>query len=343
MDLHLRDVHLALRQPFTTAHGTLSSQHNLIVILSDGTHYGLGESPFSHAWPHLSPTTARQALEAAAPLISAASPDHPAQLWHLVQPALAHHPFALSALDQAAHDLCARRQGKALHQLLSPSPAPIPQTSHTIGLAPLTQMVAETTRLASWPLLKLKLGTPDDLAIVRELRRHTPAAFRIDANTAWSPEKTLALAPALSQLGVELIEQPLPKDDWHDMARLFPRCPLPLFADESCRDELDLARCPGHFHGINIKLSKVGGITPALRMITLARTLGLRIMLGCMCESSIGIAAAAQLLPLVDCADLDGALLLAQDIATGPEISLGQIHLSDLPGTGTHTDLLSHL
>jgi L-alanine-DL-glutamate epimerase-like enolase superfamily enzyme len=90
MHLHLHDVHLALRQPFTTAHGTLTSQHNLIVVLSDGTHYGLGESPFSHAWPHLSPTTARQALEAAAPLISTASPDHPAQLWHLVQPALAH-------------------------------------------------------------------------------------------------------------------------------------------------------------------------------------------------------------------------------------------------------------
>ncbi|MCX5997064.1 MAG: dipeptide epimerase, partial [Chloroflexi bacterium] len=120
-----------------------------------------------------------------------------------------------------------------------------------------------------WPIYKLKLGTADDLAIVRELRRHTQAVFRIDANTAWSAAQTVAIAPELKRLGVEFLEQPLKPDNWEGMRRVFLESALPLMADESCLVEADVPRCAGCFHGINIKLSKAGGLTPATSLINL--------------------------------------------------------------------------
>jgi L-alanine-DL-glutamate epimerase-like enolase superfamily enzyme len=147
-------------------------------------------------------------------------------------------------------------------------------------------------------------------------------------------EQTLALAPELKALGVEFIEQPLQRDDWTGMARVHAECALPVMADESCQNEADLERCADHFSGINIKLSKAGGLTPARRMIKRARELGLRVMAGCMCESSVGISAVAQLAPLLDYADFDGALLLAEDVADGVRIERGRLILPERAGTG---------
>ncbi len=132
-----------------------------------------------------------------------------------------------------------------------------------------------------------------------------------------------------------MIEQPLPADDWPGYAELFARSPLPIFADESCRQESDVPRCVGHFHGVNIKLQKCGGLTPARRMIAAARESGLQVMVGCMNESTVGISAAAQLLPLLDYADLDGAALLARDVASGVRIERGRAHFPNLGGCGT--------
>ncbi|MCW5559679.1 MAG: dipeptide epimerase, partial [Verrucomicrobiae bacterium] len=185
-----------------------------------------------------------------------------------------------------------------------------------------------------WPIYKIKLGTPEDLEIVRELRRHTDAAFRVDANTAWTAERTLELAPELKRLGVEFIEQPLPPDDWDGMRRVFPDCALPVFADESCLTEDDVPRCAGYFHGINIKLTKAGGLTPTRRMIDRARSLGLRVMVGCMNESTVGISAIAQLLPLLDFVDMDGAMLIARDVATGVRLEQGRALFPEENGNG---------
>ncbi len=140
----------------------------------------------------------------------------------------------------------------------------------------------------------------------------------------------------LKALGVELIEQPLPPADWSGARRLHAESPLPIFADESCQTEADVERCAGHFHGINIKLQKCGGLTPARRMIDQARRLGLQVMVGCMNESTVGISAAAQLLPLLDYADLDGAVLLARDVAAGVRIEQGRPVFPDTPGCGIH-------
>ena len=157
--------------------------------------------------------------------------------------------------------------------------------------------------------------------------------IRVDANCAWNAEETIAISQELLQLGVEFIEQPLPRKD-EDQHLCSEQSALPLMADESCCIENDVALCQGNFHGINIKLLKCGGLTPAIRMIKKARELGLKIMIGCMTETTVGISAAAQLLPFVDYADLDGPLLLAEDVADGLIYKNGELAISGENGFG---------
>jgi L-alanine-DL-glutamate epimerase-like enolase superfamily enzyme len=195
-------------------------------------------------------------------------------------------------------------------------------------------MVDKLREMPGWPIYKVKLGTADDLGIVRELRRHTDALFRVDANGGWTVERTIELAPALRDLGVEFIEQPLAPEDRDGARRVYQESVLPVLADESCVTEADVDRCAGLFHGINIKLVKCGGLAAARRMIDRARELELKVMIGCMTESTVGISAVAQLLPLVDYADIDGAALLAADIATGVRVDRGRCIYPAAGGTG---------
>ena len=158
--------------------------------------------------------------------------------------------------------------------------------------------------------------------------------FRVDANCGWTAEQTIELSSVLKEMGVEFIEQPLPPEDVEGARRAFANSALPLIADESCITEEDVDRCAGRFHGINIKLVKCGGLATARRMITRARELGLKVMVGCMTESTVGISALAQLLPLLDYVDMDGAVLLAKDIATGVRLDRGKCIYPNVNGTG---------
>jgi L-alanine-DL-glutamate epimerase-like enolase superfamily enzyme len=185
-----------------------------------------------------------------------------------------------------------------------------------------------------WPLYKVKLGTKNDINIIKELRKITTSKFRIDANASWGIEETIDNSKKLKEMGVEFIEQPLPAQAWDDMEEVFKGSVLPLIADESCRTEDDVPKCVNRFHGINVKLVKAGGITPARKMLLEAKKLGLKTMVGCMTESSVGIAAVGQLLPYLDYVDMDGALLLKNDIANAHQILDGVITLSNNPGTG---------
>jgi L-alanine-DL-glutamate epimerase-like enolase superfamily enzyme len=185
-----------------------------------------------------------------------------------------------------------------------------------------------------WPIYKVKVGTADDIAIVKALRENTDAVLRVDANAAWDLETAIKLIPQLKELGVEFVEQPLAKDNWQGMKELYKISPLPLFADEACVYEQDVEKCKDHFHGINIKLTKCSGITPALRMITKARELNMKVMVGCMNESTIGSAAIAHLLPLIDYVDMDGPLLLEEDVATGIKYDFGKIIFGEGNGLG---------
>lgn len=334
MELHVSDLHLPLRHPFTIAHGTTTVRHNLLVELRQGGMSGYGESAPGQAFEQITAETIRAALETARPEIESAVLDDPTRLWDRLLPVLGHNRFALCAVDQAAHDLWGKLRGQPVWRLWGLKLESLPLSDYTIGIDSLEKMVAKMKEFDGWPIYKIKLGTADDLAIVRELRRHTTATFRIDANTAWTADQTIEYAPVLRELGVEFIEQPLRPGDSDGMRRVYQKCALPVIADESCLTEEDVARCAGFFHGINIKLTKAGGLTPARRMINQARALGLRVMVGCMTESTVGISAIAQLLPLPDYVDMDGALLIARDVATGVRLEKGKALFPEENGNG---------
>jgi len=324
---------LPLRHTFTISRESTSVQPTLIVELTDGEHRGFGEAT-TNAYYGMTLENMRAGLERVRSIVESQVELDPPALWEAVAPQLKDCPFALCALDQAAYDLWGKQQGKPVYELWGHTTDHIPLSNFTIGIDTIETMVAKLQEMPDWPIYKIKLGTPNDMGIVHELRKHTNAVFRVDANCGWYADKAIALSHELASLNVEFIEQPLPAGDWEGYRRVFAESALPIIADESCITEDDVATCAGHFHGINIKLVKCGGLTPARRMIAHARELGLKVMVGCMTESSVGISAIAQLLPLLDYVDMDGAALLAQDIATGVEVIRGKCHYPNVPGSG---------
>jgi len=331
--LTLREFELPLQHTFTISGSSKDVARTLIVELAQDGFHGYGEGPESNYYGAPLATT-HKVLEQARSQIETAEWDDPAEFWQQLQPALEGHRFAQCALDEAAHDLWGKRRGQPVWKLWGLDCEAGPPTDYTIGIDTIEVMVAKMQELAGWPIYKIKLGTPQDIEIVRALRRHTDAVFRVDANAGWTVEETLRKAPALKELGVEFIEQPLPPEEWAGMKEVFPRCALPVLADESCRTEADVDRCRECFHGINIKLAKCGGLTPARRMIARAHQLGLTVMVGCMTESTVGISAIAQLRPMLDYVDMDGALLLAKDVATGVTIKKGRVKYPKVNGCG---------
>lgn len=323
---------LPLKHTFTIAHQSRDVQQTVIVKLEDGAHYGLGECT-TNPFYGMTAENIIQAFENARTLVEKGQWEIPDELWEQGREILRHNPFAQCALDVAVWDLYAKRKEKKLYELLQLDPKQIPTTNFTIGIAPIEKMVAKMKEVA-WPIYKIKLGTDDDLEIVRELRKHTDAVFRIDANCAWTADQAIGYSAELARLGVEFMEQPLAKDDLGGMKAVYQHSHLPVIADESCIAEVDVAKCKGLFHGVNVKLMKAGGITPALRMLREARSYGMKTMVGCMTESSVGITAIAHIAPLLNYVDMDGAMLLAQDIAEGVVIAPDQVTFPDRPGIG---------
>ena len=272
-------------------------------------------------------------LEAKKAMIEKFAFTDPERFWHFLHHLIPAHPFLVCALDMAGWDLYGKLCNRSLRQLWKLEPNTSIQTDFTIGIDSIENMVKKIKE-KPWPIYKIKLGTDRDKEIITELRKHTTSRFRIDANAAWTTEEALDKIDFFWKMDVEFIEQPLAKDNWDGMKTLLARASLPLFADESCVSEHDVSKCHGHFNGINIKLTKCSGITPAKRMITKARELGLQVMIGSMNESSVGTSAIAQLLPLVDHVDMDGPLLLSEDIAEGVTFDNGNIILPSTPGLG---------
>lgn len=317
MNLTLKKYTLQLKHTFSISRESHDTQNTLIVSLELNGHTGYGEAT-SNPYYNITVESMMAEIEAIRPFLANYNLTKPEEL-HYVLSAKGLSNFALCALDLAAHDLHGKLKNQALHRIWNTTAEHYPTTNYTIGIAPVAKMV-EKMKETPWPIYKIKLGTDDDVAIVRELRKHTSAIFRIDANCAWSAKETIKNAPLLKALGVEFLEQPLKADDWEGMEKVMHHSVLPVIADESCIVETDVAKCGLHFSGINIKLTKCGGLTPALRMIQKAKDLGIKVMVGCMTESTVGISAIAQLLPQLDYVDMDGAMLLKKDIATGVRI-----------------------
>lgn len=332
MQLQYKKLELPFEYPFTISKGTKTHQPTFLVSLEYFGFVGYGEAP-AISYYNIPVEKMESDLLAKKQLVEKFSFSDPERYWHYLHHLFPANPFLVCALDMAGWDLFGKMRGKPLHQLWKLDTARTPITDYTIGIDTIDKMLYKMQQ-HPWPVFKIKVGVPGDVELVEALRQHTDAVFRVDANGGWTLEEALVKIPQLEALGVELVEQPLAKDDWEGMEKLFAASPLPLFADEACVKESDVVLCANHFHGINIKLTKCSGITPARRMIQQARQLGLKVMIGCMNESSIGTAAIAQLGPSVDYLDADGPLLLTEDAATGLQYENGRLIIGNDPGLG---------
>ncbi len=332
MEVILRPYLLKLKEQFTIARDSYDEQETLIVELKNDRFSGLGEATAKN---YYNSTTDKmiKAIEVARSTIESSDYLKPSDFWQKLYPFFKDNMFALCALDMAYNDLYAKKQYKKLYEQWHLSIDKNPLSNYTIGIDSIDVMVSKLKE-TPWPIYKIKLGTPNDIKIIKELRKHTDALFRVDANCGWSVSETIANSKILKELGVEFIEQPLRADNWSGHKEIFLKSELPIIADESCLIESDVEKCYQHFHGVNVKLVKCGGLTPAKRMIEKAKKLGMRTMVGCMTESSVGISAIAHLLPLLDYVDMDGALLLKKDIAKGVVITKGKVHYSKSNGIG---------
>ena len=323
---------LRFRHPFTISKGTKTHQPTLIVELEYFGIKGYGEAP-AITYYFITVGKMIEDLEQKKEMIGKFAFTEPDRYWHYLHHLFPQNPFLVCALDIAAWDIFGKMKNKPLYELWNGDISKNPLTDYTIGIDSKEKMLTKMKE-NPWPIYKIKVGTADDISIVKTLRDNTDSILRVDANAAWDIKTALKIIPQLKELGVEFVEQPLAKDDWAGMKILYKESSLPLFADESCVFEPDVEKCKDHFHGINIKLTKCSGITPALRMIKRARELNMKIMMGSMNESTVGSAAIAHLLPFIDYVDMDGPLLLEEDVATGIEYDFGKIAYSNESGLG---------
>ena len=336
MKVNYRSFNLPFKYPFTISKGTKTHQPVFIAELDFNGIKGYGEAP-AISYYNIPVEKMIADLEAKKTLVEKYALTDPERYWHYLHHLFPQNPFLVCALDMAAWDITGKLRQAPLYKYWNTDIAKAPLTDYTIGIDSIEKMV-DKLKEKPWPIYKIKLGTKEDIKIIETLRKHTDAIFRVDANAGWQLQEALEIIPLLKQLGVELVEQPLAKDDWEGMRILYEKSVLPLFADEACVFENDVAKCVDHFHGINIKLTKCSGITPARRMISKAKELNMQVMIGCMNETTIGSAAIAHLAPQVDCIDMDGPLLLAEDIATGIAYEYGKISLSGKPGLGVEVN-----
>jgi L-Ala-D/L-Glu epimerase len=336
MKLSHEVIALRTKNPFVIARGGSSEYPVVRVTLtaSDGA-TGWGEAAPSKFYGETADTVV-SVLPLLGRVLEGADGWSLEAIEHDLTRAIRFNGSARAAVSAALHDLAAKRLGVPLYRMWGLDPAASPPSSFTIGIAPdeatLRQRVCDA---ASYPVLKIKLGTNWDERIVRVVRELAPEkVLRVDANAAWTPKSALEMIPILRELGVEFVEQPLPPQDFEGLRFVRERSSLPIIADESCLVASDVAALAGVVDGINIKLAKCGGLREALRMIAVARAQGMLVMAGCMIESSLGITAAAQFAPLLDCADYDGAALVANDPYVGATIEGGAIRLPDGPGLG---------
>jgi L-alanine-DL-glutamate epimerase-like enolase superfamily enzyme len=332
LQLKYYSFNLPFEYPFTISKGTKTHQPTLITSLGLGNLRGHGEAP-AISYYNVTVEDMIASLEEKKSMIERYALTDPGRFWHFLHHLIPGQHFLTAALDIAGWDLFAQMRRQPLYQLLGIKWDSQPLTDYTIGIDTPENMVAKI-KAHPWPVYKIKCTGTGGIDTLRLLRSHTDAPFRVDANESWTLEEAKMLSPDLQSLGVTIVEQPLPRDAYEEMKELKALSPLPLYADESCRTEDEVKKCAEGFHGINIKLVKCGGITPAMRMIKEARMLGLRVMMGNMNESSVGTAAIAHMQPLLDEVDADGPLLLQQDLAEGLAYEKGLLKLSGRPGLG---------
>ena len=321
---------LQLQHPFKIARRATDAYRQVISVEIEG---GIGETAPARLYGE-TVQTVRVALEIIGPELPD-DLDAIHDVMAIVEATLGGNYAAKSAVDMALHDRLGKKLGVPLYQLWGLNPHKTPYTSFTIGLDAPEIMAAKTKQAEeAYPILKVKLGTPRDIEIIQGLRNVTDKPIYVDANTAWTPKEAVRKIRELARYGVELIEQPTKPNDLAGLKFVHEHSELPIIADESVKRASDIPMLAECVDGINIKLVKCGGLLEAHRMIHVARTHSLSVMIGCMIESSLGITAAAHLTPLVDYADLDGNLLIVNDPYTGVTLDKGKLILPERPGIG---------
>jgi len=330
VEVRQRALELHLRHTFRIARGASDLRRNVLVEVDDGRCVGLGEgAPIARY--HEDQASTQAAVETMGPRLGEVR----AYAQAAARAAVPGQKAAEAAIDMALHDLAGRRLGVPVYELLGIAPGPIPETSFTIGLDAPDVVAAKVREASAYAILKVKMGSDDDRAVLEAVRETSPhQRIRVDANEGWTAEGALERLLWLHRLGVELVEQPLPEGRLEETRALRRASPLPFYADESVHRAEDIPRLAGAFDGINIKLMKCGGLGEALRMIAVARAHGMKVMLGCMIESSLAITAAAHVAPLVDATDLDGHLLVDNDPFVGATLDGGRLVLPEGPGLG---------
>jgi len=322
--------------PFVIARGG-ATEHRLIrvCITDDDGVEGWGEAAPNRFYGETA-DTALGALARLTPIVEACNPWAIEDVESEMNRALRFNGSVKSAISAALHDLAGKKLGVPVYRLWGLDPAKAPLSSFTIAIAASEEeLLQRVEQAADYPVLKIKLGTDHDAQIIRTVRKAAPnKVLRVDANAAWTAKQAIAMVDVLVECGVEYVEQPLPPHDLDGLRFVRERSVLPVIADESCVVATDIPKLVGVVDGINIKLSKCGGLREALKMIATARSHGMSVMCGCMIETSLGITAAAHFAPLLDYADFDGAALLADDPYVGATIAGGKIVIPDAPGLG---------
>src|SRR6478735_3324831 len=335
MKVSHQTIELKPTHPFVIARGGYSHHRNVIVRLTDDD----GVEGFGEAAPNKyygeSVSTVIAALGQFKPILERADPFAIESVEAHLNRVLRGNASAKGAVSSALHDLVGKKLGLPVYRLWGLDADAAPQSSFTIAIAENHELERRVAEAREYPILKIKLGTDRDMEIVRIIRNAAPEKrLRVDANAAWTAKHAVHMSDFLADNQVEMLEQPVAANDIEGLRFVRKRSSLPVFADESCLVATDIAKLAGAVDGINIKLAKCGSLREATRMVHAARALDMQVMAGCMIESSLGISAIAQISPLLDSADFDGAALLLSDPFRGTTIARGQIKLSDGPGLG---------
>jgi L-alanine-DL-glutamate epimerase-like enolase superfamily enzyme len=326
-------ISVHLKQPFATSRGRTAESQSAIIRIEHAGVVGLGEAK-------MSADSCGGTAESVADYISR------------IQGALGTDPFRIqqimeelarllpdgcctrAGIDMALHDLCGKLADLPLYRWFGLSPDKVPLTSYTIGIDTIPRMLEKVREARHFPILKVKVGVAGDVDAVKAIRNETQAILRVDANGGWSLDEAIDRIKQLEAYEIELVEQPIPPGNHGGLRTIREHTHIPIFADEDAQAANDLPALAGCVDGVNIKLMECGGLREAMRMIHIAHGLGMRVMLGCMVETSLSLTAAAHLSPMVEYADLDSGLLLADDPFVGLAVHGGRIVLPEGPGLG---------
>ena len=332
LHINAKPVDLKLTIPFRIARGVQLTSPNAIVQINYDEYTGYGEAAPDEYYGEN-----QQTVLACVSAFAGNLGDDPfviEDIIHRLDKVIRFNPSAKAAVDMALYDLMGKVLGVPLYKLLGLNPKHTPHTSFTIGIDTPVEMAKKALIAKDYPILKIKVGTKHDLDIIKAIRDVTNAVIRVDANTGWTPKEAIKTINALAPYNIEFVEQPIVAHDLPGLKLIRDNVPIPIIADESCVTVEDIPRVAECVDGVNLKLMKCGGIRHALKMIHVARAHNLRVMIGCMIESSLAITAAAHLTPLVDYADLDGHLLISDDPYVGVTVEKGKLVLPDSAGLG---------